>query len=150
MGPTDAAIDVPATRRSIARRVAIVSALTVTSVALVIIGLVQARAALTADSLQRDGFRTTGTIVALESQRVGPRGQYVDGTVTVRYEAAGSTHETVVDVGSDIANQRDGATVAIVVDPDDAGHAALIDETPQVGGVPAVVAFGLAALVGAM
>jgi len=148
--PTEVAIEVPATRRSVRRRTAIVVVLALATAVLVVGGIVQLRAALAADALQRDGIRSTGTVVALDTRRVGPRGQYVDGTVTVRYQVGTTWHEGVVDVGDDITDQHEGATVAIVVDHDDAGRVALVDPTPQVAGAPAVVLFGLALLIGAM
>jgi hypothetical protein len=143
---TDVALRVPATRRSVWRRTSIVVGLVIIAAVMVVWAAVQLRAELAANALQRDGDRSTGTIVGVDARRVGPRGQYVDGSVTVRYQAGGSAREAVVDVGADVTDQREGATVAIVVDPRDASRVALIDATPQYAGPPAVVLAGFGAI----
>ena len=95
---SDAALSVPATRRSLRRRWLVVAGLAVLAGALLITAANQQRAGPHRAALQRTGVTADGTVISVDARPVG-RGRFPYGSLVVRFDAAGQLQEQPVAVG---------------------------------------------------
>src|SRR5258705_1656758 len=101
MPPPDLARSRPATRRSLARRWAIVAALLLVAAASFAAAAWVASEDAQARRLQHEGERADGVVVAVDAQLIG-RGNIPNGSVIVRFDADGQTVEQPIYLGAQV------------------------------------------------
>jgi hypothetical protein len=102
-----------------------------------------------ASALQRRGVQADATVVAVDAQPVG-RGQTLQGSVRLRFQAGGQTREATVYVGRAVGQYQPNQQVRVVYDPSDPMRVALLGKPGSARGVPPAALLGAAALLTAM
>jgi hypothetical protein len=143
------AVTAPATRRSLQRRWLVVGALAVAGLALLLAAALRARSDVHAVALQHDGATAGATVVAVDAQPTG-RGRSPDGSVVVRFDAAGQSRDASVYVGGAVARYQVGQQVTVVYDPADSTRVELQGITTAGRGIAIVPALVIGALLAAM
>jgi hypothetical protein len=141
-GP-ELAIDVPATKRSLRRRWIVALIPAVAAVALLVLAASAYFEQRSSKELQRHGAPADATIVAVKAKPTG-RGKVPNGSLVVRFDAAGQTLERSIHVGRSVVDYQTGQHVKIVYDPSHPTRVELLGQSTAANAVPP-----LAALIGA-
>jgi hypothetical protein len=129
----------PATRRSMARRWAIVATLAIVGVAAFAAAAWVAREDAQARRLQHEGEQAPGTVVAVDAQLVG-RGNIPNGSVVVRFDVDGQSEEQSIYVGGKVTDYQRDQAVTVVYDDDDPTRVELLGVVTRGPGLPVVPA----------
>src|SRR4051794_22610123 len=139
MTSADLARSVPATRRSMARRWAIVAALVLVAAGSFAAAAWVASEDAQARRLQHEGEQADGVVVVVDGRPVG-RGNILNGSVIVRFVADGQTVEQPIYVGGKVTEYQSGQPVTVVYDDDDPTRVELLGVVTRGPGLPVVPA----------
>ncbi|MGZ4728388.1 MAG: DUF3592 domain-containing protein [Acidimicrobiales bacterium] len=127
----------PATRRSLARRWAIVAGLAIAALALFGASAWVASQDAQARRLQHEGERAEGTVVLVDAQLVG-RGNIPNGSVVVRFDVDGQSQEQSIYVGGKVTDYQRDQAVTVVYDDADPTRVELLGVVTRGPGLPVV------------
>jgi hypothetical protein len=145
MAPVEPARSVPATRRSLTRRWAIVALLVLVAVASFAAAAWVASEDAQARRLQHEGERADGVVVVVDARPVG-RGNILNGSIIVRFDADGQTFEQPIYVGGKVTQYQHDQPVTVVYDDADPTHVELLGVVTRGPGLPVVPALLLGGL----